>query len=87
VTLGDALTNTTTTATGLDDNTSYEFRVWAYNGDSIAADYVTSASTTTADATSPTAVADLAAKTGTTQENNHCISRSLNIYESNEYES
>jgi len=46
-TYSDALTNLNTTVGGLSQNTTYQFRVWAYNGDAVATTFTTSVSTKT----------------------------------------
>ncbi len=47
VSLSDNLTELTTTATGLGEDTTYYFRVWAYNGDGIESGYSNIVSTKT----------------------------------------
>ncbi|MDI6757571.1 MAG: fibronectin type III domain-containing protein, partial [Endomicrobiia bacterium] len=47
VAYSDALTNTNTNVGGLSQNTTYQFRVWAFNGDAVATAFTTSVSTKT----------------------------------------
>jgi len=47
VAYGDVLTGTNYNATGLSQNTTYYFRVWAYNGNALATSYTSSVSTKT----------------------------------------